>query len=81
MNISERDYVASSRAYRDFITENGFYIYAEDEMIQTSRQNLWEIIVEKWFQRILIIIVATTCVIIVVYTYVSRAEKMRLRNS
>lgn len=81
MNISERDYVASSWAYRDFITENGFYIYAEDEMIQTSRQSLWEIIVEKWFQRILVIIVVTTCVIIVVYTYVSRAEKMRLRNS
>ena len=81
MNISERDYVASSWAYRDFITENGFYIYAEDEMIWTSRQNLGEIIVERWVQRILIIIVVTTCVIIVVYTYVSRAEKMRLRNS
>lgn len=81
MNISERDYVASSWAYRDFITENGFYIYAEDEMIWTSRQNLWEIIVERWVQRILIIIVVTTCVTIVVYTYVSRAEKTRLKET
>lgn len=76
MNISERDYVASAWAYRELITENGFYIYAEDEMTQISRQSLWEIIIEKWFQRILIIIVVTTCVIIVIYTYVSRAEKM-----
>ncbi len=76
MNISKRDYVTSTWAYREFITENGFYIYAEDEMIQTSRQSLWEIIVEKWFQHILIIIVVTTCATIVVYTYLSRAEKM-----
>ena len=81
MNISERDYVASAWAYREFITENGFYIYAEDEMTWTSRQNLWEIIVERWVQRILIIIVVTTCVIIVVYTYVSRAEKTRLKET
>jgi transglutaminase-like putative cysteine protease len=81
MNISERDYVASAWAYRELITENGFYIYAEDEMTQTSRQSLWEIIIEKWFQRILIIIVVTTCVTIVVYTYLSRAEKMRSKET
>ncbi|MDH5734113.1 MAG: hypothetical protein OEY88_10105 [Candidatus Bathyarchaeota archaeon] len=81
MNISERDYVTSAWAYRELITENGFYIYAEDEMTQTSRQSLWEIIIEKWFYRILIILVVTTCVIIVVYTYVSRAEKMRPKET
>ncbi|UCF58331.1 MAG: transglutaminase domain-containing protein [Candidatus Bathyarchaeota archaeon] len=81
MNISESDYAASAWAYRELITENGFYIYAEDEMTQTSRQSLWEIIIEKWFQRILVILVVTTCVIIVVYTYVSRVEKMRSKET
>jgi len=80
MNISERDYVTSAMAYREFIIENDFHIYAEDEMTWTSRQSLWKIIVEKWFQRILIIIVATTGVIIVVYTYISRTEKMKLEE-
>jgi transglutaminase-like putative cysteine protease len=32
MNISESDYVASTRSYRDFLQKNGFYLYSRDEM-------------------------------------------------
>jgi len=81
MNISEMDYVTSAMAYREFIIENDFHIYAEDEMTWTFRQSLWRTIVERWFQRILIIIVVTTSVIIVVYTYISRTEKMKLKET
>lgn len=81
MNISETDYVTSAMAYREFIIENDFHIYAEDEMMWTSQQSLWKIIVEKWFQRILIIIVVTTSVIIAIYAYISRTEKMRLKET
>jgi hypothetical protein len=81
MNISEMDYVTSAMAYREFIIENDFHIYAEDEMTWTFRQSLWRTIVERWFRRILIIIVVTTSVIIVVYTYISRTEKMKLKET
>jgi len=32
MNVSETDYVASTREYRDFLQQNGFYLYIGDEM-------------------------------------------------
>jgi len=81
MNISEMDYVTSAMAYREFIIENNFHIYAEDEMTWASQQSLWKIIVERWFQRILIIIVVTTSVILAIYAYISRTEKMRLKET
>lgn len=33
MNITQTDYIASSRVYREYLIKNGFYIYMEDEMI------------------------------------------------
>lgn len=33
LNITQTDYVASSREVREFITDNDFYVYMEDEMV------------------------------------------------
>jgi transglutaminase-like putative cysteine protease len=38
MNISRIDYVASSRVAREFLINNGFYVYTEDEMIELTKQ-------------------------------------------
>lgn len=38
MNISQTDYVASSREAREFLITNSFYVYMEDEMIEIIRQ-------------------------------------------
>ncbi|MFQ6074176.1 MAG: transglutaminase family protein [Candidatus Bathyarchaeia archaeon] len=38
MNISQSDYVASSREARDFLMNNGFYVYMEDEMTKITRR-------------------------------------------
>lgn len=38
MNISQTDYVSSSVEARDFLITNRFYVYTEDEMIETIRQ-------------------------------------------
>jgi len=44
MSISQIDYVASSREARDFLVNNNFYVYLEDELIETiGRENpFWE---------------------------------------
>ncbi|MFQ5759158.1 MAG: transglutaminase family protein, partial [Candidatus Bathyarchaeia archaeon] len=49
MNISQRDYVASSRNYRDFLIENQIYIHQKDEMSQTPQKS-WEQLIERWIQ-------------------------------
>lgn len=53
MNISQTDYVASSRMYRDFLTNNDFYVYTQDEMMEASPSH--EDIFEQLFPWILII--------------------------
>jgi len=59
MNISQTDYVASSRNAREFLNTSKFYVYMEDEMIEVLRQkNLFGEGAERLFP-VIIILVAT----------------------
>lgn len=68
LNVVKSDYVASSREDREFLQENGFYVYMRDEMTleplpeRSTEENGFE---EKSFQRFLIAIVIVTTVITV----------------
>lgn len=77
MNINEVDYVASSWSFQEFIKENDFYVFAEDEMTKIAQEGLWNNLVEKWVQRIPAIVVTATCGIIFVIAYMSRLEKKK----
>jgi len=55
MNISQMDYVASSRMYRDFLKNNDFYVYAQDEMMEASPTNHRDDTLERLFPWILTI--------------------------
>ena len=61
MNVTRTDYVASSRTSREFLTKNDFYVHMEDEMFQDIPQrSLWEEIIHRWLQWILIAMVIVT---------------------
>ena len=80
MNISQRDYLASSRKYRDRLIENQIYIYQEDEMSQVS-QNFLEEFVKRWILWFLIgagIIIGT---VVVVIGYILKAKRRRPKES
>jgi len=62
MNISQMDYVASSRKEREFLTTNNFYVYVEDEMIEVMRQkNLLGESME-WLVPVILVIAASLLV-------------------
>jgi len=76
MNISQMDYVASSRMYRDFLENNDFYVYTEDEMMEASPTNHGNDTLEKLFPWIPFI--ATVVVVVTVagiFVYVWKREK------
>jgi len=59
MNISQTDYVASTRETKDFLLANGFYVSLEDEMVEvTHPKNLFGEGAERLFP-VIIILVAT----------------------
>jgi len=56
MNISQTDYVASTRETKDFLLANGFYVSLEDEMVEVPRQkNLFGEGAERLFPVIIIL--------------------------
>ncbi|UCC28363.1 MAG: transglutaminase domain-containing protein, partial [Candidatus Bathyarchaeota archaeon] len=56
MNISQTDYVASSRNEREFLTSNNFYVFIEDEMIEAIRRKNWfGESTEWWFPAVLVL--------------------------
>jgi len=56
MNISQTDYVASTRETKDFLLANGFYVSLEDEMVEVPRQkNLFGEGAEMLFPVIIIL--------------------------
>lgn len=78
LNISQTDYVDSSRTYRDFLKNNDFYVYTEDEMMETSPTNNGEDTLEQLFPEIHI----TVAVVIIVasagaFMYIWRRKKSR----
>ena len=83
MNISQRDYIASSRKYRDLLIENQFYIHQEDEMSMVA-QNFLEEFIERWiqwFQWFLIAVGIITGTLIAVIGYRLKAERRRFKES
>jgi hypothetical protein len=76
MNISQMDYIASSRMYRDFLKNNDFYIYTQDEMAEAPPTNHGNGTFEKlftWIPIIVIVLVAVTAAGI--FAYVWKREK------
>ncbi len=70
MNISQMDYIASSRMYRDFLKNNDFYVYTQDEMMEASPTNHGNGTLEKlfkWIPIIATVLVAVTAAGIFVY--------------
>jgi len=80
MNISQRDYVASAREYRDFLIENQIYIYQEDEM-SLEPWKFWEELLEEWIRWFLIAIVIITGTLIAVFVYIWKVERQRLKKT
>jgi transglutaminase-like putative cysteine protease len=86
MNISQRDYVTSSRKYRDFLIENQFHILQEDEMKSTS-QKLWKDVVARWlqwikdFQWFPIAVGVSLGAFIGVFSYILMVERRRVKES
>jgi len=62
MNVTRTDYVASSLEDRKFLTENGFYVYVEDEMILEVNQP-WLPLFPLVFLALMVVLVATSVLI------------------
>jgi hypothetical protein len=72
MNISQMDYVASSRMYRDFLKNSDFYVYTQDEMMEAPPTNHGNDTLEKlftWIPIIATVVVAVTAAGIFVYVW------------
>lgn len=78
LNISKREYVASSRKYRDFLIENQIHIYQEDEMIRKPPK-FWKEYGETWIRWFLIAMVIIACASTAVLTYIWKVERQRRR--
>ena len=79
MNISQIDYIASTRKYRDFLIENQIYIHQRDEM-SLAFQKFLEDFIEIWFLWFLIaagIIIGT---IMIVFIYIVKVERRRFKE-
>ncbi|MDH5636733.1 MAG: transglutaminase-like domain-containing protein [Candidatus Bathyarchaeota archaeon] len=78
MNISQMDYIASSRKYRDFLKNNDFYVYTQDEMMEASPTNHGNDNLEKlfpWVPIIAIVVIAVT--VAGIFVYVWKREKSK----
>lgn len=64
MNVTKTDYVASSLEARAFVTQKGFNVYEEDEMILEADQELPTVAVDQWlplaFSALMVFLVATS---------------------
>jgi len=63
MNISQMDYVASARMERDFLKNNDFYVYTQDEMMEAPPTNHRNDTLERlfpWISIIATVVVAVT---------------------
>ncbi len=81
MNISQMDYVASSRMYRDFLRNNDFYVYAQDEMMEAPPTNHRDDTLEwlfPWIPIIATVVVAVTAAGIFVHVW--KREKLKKLN-
>jgi hypothetical protein len=79
MNVSQMDYVASQREVRDFLINNGFYVYAWYEM--TPTENLLSRIIEELFRWILVTVVVVVAVVIAAGILVHIRREKRLKET
>jgi len=79
MNISQTDYVASARMEMDFLKNNDFYVYMQDEMMEAPPTNHEEDILERLFPWILII--ATVVVTVTVAGIFMRKWKREVEGA
>jgi len=56
MNVTHTDYVASSLEARAFLSENGFNVFEEDEMILEANQRLPTVAVEPWLPLVFLVL-------------------------
>ena len=76
MNVNQTDYVASSRRYRDFLENNDFYVYTEDEMMEAPPTNHGNDTLEKLFPWIPIVATVVVAVTVAgIFVYVWKTEK------
>jgi hypothetical protein len=63
-NVTHDDYVASSHEARNFLTLNGFEVFAEDEMLIGSGQEAPEVVGDPWMNWIPIVFAAVIILLI-----------------
>lgn len=83
MNFTKTDYVASSRRTRDFLQQNDFYVYEEDEMtLNRSLDVPWQRIMEmlKWFFIVGVVAGTATVVLVAIFVYVRKTRKSELNE-
>ncbi len=83
MNFSKSDYVASSQNTKNFLQDNGFYIYEEDEMILDQSLDIpWQQIMEmlRWFFIVGTVAGTATVVLVAIFVYVRKMGKRRLEE-
>ena len=82
VNISQMDYVGSSRRYRDFLKNNDFYIYTQDEMMEASPTNQGNDNLEKLFPWIPIIATVVIAVTVAgIFAYFWKRERSQTKSN
>ena len=78
MNISQMDYVASARMDMDFLKNNDFYVYAQDEMMEAPPTNHQDDTFERLFPWILMFATVVVAVIVAgIFMHVWKREKLK----
>lgn len=80
MNVSQMDYIASSRTYKNFLINNDFYIDSQDEMTQTLPEDPLRVIMEKHLPWILVTAIVVVGAVIAIIFLLIRKEK-RLKET
>lgn len=82
MNVNQTDYVSSSRSYRDFLEDNHFYVYTEEEILKASPTNHENFTLEWLFSLILFttIIVGVTVTVGIFLTIRRKKRRKETRS-
>jgi len=82
MNISQMDYIAPALMERDFLKNNNFSVYTQDEMEETPPTNHEESILERLFPWILITAtVVVTVTVVGIFMRKWKREKLKELDS
>jgi len=78
MNISQIDYVTSARRQRDFLRNNDFYIYTQDEMMEAPPTTYGNGVLGRLFPWILVTTIVVVAVIIAeVFIRIRRKKRLK----